>query len=236
MRIVFWNIRAGGGTRVKRIARQLDSWAPDTVVLCEFRATPPSLELARALASFGLVHQCTTADPARPNANRLLIATRWPLRRVRIRAEPSEPGRWLLASVDARRPLTFGAMHVPNRMSGRKDIFFAAVLTVLGRWRRGPLLLIGLARRVPAAAWSGARVHLVFAEPGQWLSARPGLRQLRAAASSPRRPLCLGETSSTRGQYPERSRRALARSPRRAQAPRCYDGVNCVDFARGPSY
>src|SRR5207245_6606782 len=97
----------------------------------------------RALASFGLVHQCTTADPARSNANRLLIATRWPLRRVRIRAEPSESGRWLLASVDARRPLTFGAMHVPNRMSGRKDIFFAAVLTVLGRWRRGPLLLVG---------------------------------------------------------------------------------------------
>src|SRR5438034_11043608 len=90
MRIVFWNIRAGGGTRVKRIARQLEAWAPDTVVLCEFRATPPSLELGRALASFGLVHQCTTADPARPNANRLLIATRWPLRRVRIRAEPSE--------------------------------------------------------------------------------------------------------------------------------------------------
>jgi len=143
MRIVFWNIRAGGGTRVKRIAQQLEAWAPDTVALCEFRATPPSLELGRALASFGLVHQCTTADPARPNANRLLIATRWPLRRVRIRAEPSEPGRWLLASVGARRPLTFGAMHVPNRMSGRKDIFFAAVLTVLGRWRRGPLLLVG---------------------------------------------------------------------------------------------
>src|SRR3989442_3331282 len=143
MRIVFWNIRAGGGTRVKRIARQLEAWAPDAVALCEFRATPPSLELGRALASFGLVYQCTTADPALPNANRLLIATRWPLRRIRIRAEPSEPGRWLLASVDARRPLTFGTMHVPNRMSGRKDIFFAAVLTALGRWRRGPLLLLG---------------------------------------------------------------------------------------------
>ena len=143
MRIVLWNIRAGGGTRIKRIARQLESWAPDAVALCEFRATPPSLELAGSLASFGLVHQCTTADPARPHANRLLIATRWPLYRLRIRGEPTEPGRWLLASVDARRPLTLGAMHVPNRMSGRKDIFYAAVLTALGRWRRGPLLLLG---------------------------------------------------------------------------------------------
>src|SRR3989442_15590987 len=143
MRIVFCNIRAGGGTRVKRIARQLEAWAPDPGAHCEFPPTPPSLELGPALASFGLVHQCTTADPALPNANRLLIATRWPLRRVRIRAEPSESGRWLLASVDARRPLTFGAMHVPNRMSGRKDIFFAAVLTALGRWRPGPPLLAG---------------------------------------------------------------------------------------------
>ena len=46
MRIVFWNIRAGGGVRVGRIAAQLERWAPDAVALCEFRATPPSLELA----------------------------------------------------------------------------------------------------------------------------------------------------------------------------------------------
>src|SRR2546429_9364817 len=101
MRIVFWNIRAGGGTRVKRIARQLEAWGPDTVALCEFRATPPSLELGRALASLGLVHQCTTADPARPNANPLLIASLWQLSRVRIREETIEFGRGETASYDA---------------------------------------------------------------------------------------------------------------------------------------
>src|SRR5213594_703395 len=143
MRIVFWNIRAGGGTRVERIARQLAGWAPDAVALCEFRATPPSLELARSLASVGLVHQCTTADRARPDANRLLIAARWPLRRLRVRAEPGEPGRWLCALVEAPRPLTLGAMHVPNRVSGRKDVFYAELLAWLGRWRRGPLLMLG---------------------------------------------------------------------------------------------
>jgi exonuclease III len=143
MRIVFWNIRAGGGRRVERIARQLARWAPDAVALCEFRATPPSRELARALASFGLVNQCTTADHARPTANRLLIAARWPLRRLRLRAEPGEPGRWLAAFVEAPRPLTLGAMHVPNRVSGRKDVFYAGMLALLDRWRRGPLLLLG---------------------------------------------------------------------------------------------
>jgi endonuclease/exonuclease/phosphatase family metal-dependent hydrolase len=144
MRVVFWNIRAGGGIRVARIAAQLERWAPDAVALCEFRATPPSLELARSLAALGLVHQCTTAEPSQPNANRLFIATRFPMRRLRLRVGPGDPGRLLLlASVEAPEPLTLGAMHVPNRVTGRKDLFYAAVLALLGRWRRGPTMLLG---------------------------------------------------------------------------------------------
>src|SRR5437870_8035957 len=139
MRIVFWNIRAGGGVRVGRIATQLNRWAPDAVALCEFRATPPSLELARSLAALGLGHQCTTAEPAQPSANRLFIAARFPLRRIHLRAGSGEPGRLLLlATIQAPQPLTLGAMHVPNRVTGRKDLFYAAVLALLGRWRRGP--------------------------------------------------------------------------------------------------
>lgn len=144
MRIVFWNIRAGGGVRVGRIAAQLARWTPDAVALCEFRATPPSLELARALAVSGLSYQCTTAEAAQRNANRLLIATRFPMRRLRLRLGPGDPGRLLLlASVDAPEPITLGAMHVPNRVTGRKDRFYAAVLSVLNRWRRGPAVLVG---------------------------------------------------------------------------------------------
>src|SRR6267142_1857540 len=40
MRIVAWNIRAGGGERIARISRYLQLWAPDAVVLSEFRAAP----------------------------------------------------------------------------------------------------------------------------------------------------------------------------------------------------
>ena len=125
------------------LGRQLEAWAPDIVALCEFRATPPSLALARALASFGLGHQCTTAGAGRPGANGLLLSARWPLRRCRLSREPAEPGRWLLASVAAPRPLAVGVMHVPNRVSGRKDLFFAATLAMLSRWSRGPTLLLG---------------------------------------------------------------------------------------------
>jgi exonuclease III len=143
MRIVFWNIRAGGGVRVPRIADRLRAWNPDLVALCEFRATPPSGELSRLLATYGLVHQEETADPARPAANCLLMAARWPLRRIRLAAEPAEPGRWLLASLAAPHPFTLGVMHVPNRVTGRKYVFHEAVLTLLRRWRRGPALLLG---------------------------------------------------------------------------------------------
>ena len=94
MRIVFWNIRAGGGVRVARIAAQLKGWAPDAVALCEFRATPPSLELARSLAALGLGHQCTTAEPALPSANRLFIAARFPLRVTPAAPDPSAGSIW----------------------------------------------------------------------------------------------------------------------------------------------
>src|SRR2546428_646725 len=143
MRIVAWNIRAGGGERIARISRHLERWAPDAVVLSEFRATPPSLELARSLVSLGLAHQCTSASRRNPSANALLVAARWPVSRLRLRAQPREPGRWLLASVDAPRPLLLGAMHVPNRVTGRKYMFLDSVLACARRWSLGPALFVG---------------------------------------------------------------------------------------------
>jgi exonuclease III len=140
MRIVFWNICAGGGVRAARIAARLVAWAPDVAALCEYRSTPPSLAVAAALAGSGLAHQCTTATGT---GNGLLLASRWPLRRVRGRSEPSEPGRWLLADVAAPAPFTAGVMHVPNRVTGRKDVFYAEVLGMITRWRRGPAVLLG---------------------------------------------------------------------------------------------
>src|SRR5262245_15819876 len=143
LRIVAWNIRAGGGVRVEGIARQLARWAPDVVALCEFRATPPSLALATALGGWGLRHQLTTADPRRPARNALLLASRFPLRRIRLRAQPGEAARWLVAGVGGPLPLVIGAMHVPNRVSGRKYPFLDAVLACARRWRLGPALFVG---------------------------------------------------------------------------------------------
>jgi hypothetical protein len=143
MRLVFWNIRAGGGVRVDLIARQIGAWEADAVALCEFRGTAPSRELAQALGRLDLVHQRTTADPARPSRNALLLASRWPLRRIRIGCAPAEPCRWLLARIQAPAPLALGVMHVPNRDSGRKYPYLDAVLRTARRAWAGPALFLG---------------------------------------------------------------------------------------------
>jgi hypothetical protein len=182
MRVVFWNIRAGGGVRAAAIARQIGAWEADAAALAEFRGTPPSGELARDLARLGLRYQWPTADPARPGVNGLLLASRWPLRRLRLPCAPAEPCRWLLARVLAPEPLSLGVMHVPNRVGGRKYPYLDAVLaTARRRWATPALLVgdtnsgrIGLDEEVPAfnriedgwmreldqAGWTDAFRHL----------------------------------------------------------------------------
>jgi exonuclease III len=143
VRIVGWNIRAGGGQRGDAVAAQLRGWRPDVVALSEVRGTPPSITVARALADMGLAHQLHSEGSIALHVNRVLVASRWPLRPLRRLGAPREPGRWLLAAVAAPRPFALGAMHVPNRVSGRKWSFLDAVLAVVERWRAGPALFLG---------------------------------------------------------------------------------------------
>jgi len=143
MKILSWNIRAGGGVRAEKIAAQIQRWCPDIVALMEFRGTPPSLCLAEALSEQGLNHQRTTADPKNPTVNSLLLASRWPLRKIVVKNEPNEPRRWLLAKVSAPKPFTIGVMHIPNRNTGLKFPYHNAVLDVVQKWRGGPALLVG---------------------------------------------------------------------------------------------
>lgn len=143
MRIVGWNIRAGAGRRVQAIAAQLAAWEPDIVVLSEYRGTPPSAWLAEALAARGLVFQRTTVDSRHPALNRLLLASRWPVRRVALRRAQPAPATWLPLRVDAPRPLVVAGMHIPNEVTGRKWSYLDAVAGLAQEWRAGPALLIG---------------------------------------------------------------------------------------------
>ena len=125
------------------IAEQLLRWAPDVVALSEFRATPPSLWLAEELARQGLTHQRTSADRRQPAANALLVASRWPLRRLGIRRGPELPLRWLPVRVHAPRPFALGAMHIPNQATGLKGGYHESVMELARHWRSGPAMLVG---------------------------------------------------------------------------------------------
>ena len=96
-----------------------------------------------SLAGSGLAHQRTTASPDRPARNALLVASRWPLRRLSPQAAPDEPSRWLPVRVGAPEPLVLGAMHIPNRDSGRKYPFHDALVSLASRWGRRPGMLVG---------------------------------------------------------------------------------------------
>jgi exonuclease III len=143
IRVVAWNVRAGGGRRALAIAAQIARWRADVVALAEFRGTPPGRALAARLAEVGLVHQADTVAPRAPAENRLLVASRWPLTRLGLPGTPERTGRWLAVRVGAPRPFALGAMHVPNRVTGRKGPFLAAVLRALRRWEDGPALVAG---------------------------------------------------------------------------------------------
>ncbi len=143
MRIVSWNIRAGGGSRVGEIQAQLERWSPDIVGLCEYRGTPPSLRLAEGLRELGFEHQLTTAEPASPSRNGLLLASKLPLLRHRLRRAPLEPGRWLVATACDAQPFLVGLMHLPNMVTGRKLTFMQSIADLTTGWRRGPAVLLG---------------------------------------------------------------------------------------------
>jgi exonuclease III len=141
--VVGWNIRAGGGVRVAKIADAIGEWNTDLAALSEFRATPPSLELAARLADAGLCHRYTSASERDRARNAVLIASRFPLRRIRTRTPRDDAWRWLLAENQDELGFAIAVMHVPNRVTGRKWSFHDSVLGHARRWRRGPALFIG---------------------------------------------------------------------------------------------
>jgi exonuclease III len=149
MKLIGWNIRAGGGKRVPAMLDQFAQWQPDLVALSEFRGTDPSLELAHGLRAHGLVHQRLTTVADNPAMNALCLASKWPLRSVRTPATVEDPQRWLHVSVAAPEPFSVILVHVPNRVTGRKFSFLNQITKTVTQWHRPgrsrsrPALVIG---------------------------------------------------------------------------------------------
>lgn len=150
LRIIYWNIRAGGGKRIDGIYDQLLDWQPDIIGLSEFRGTPASQQLAAQLSEMGYPHQLTSFLPDKLATNALLLASRYPLSRIKSKHMPTLAERWILAEAETATktqtqvPITVGLMHVPNYTKPHlKYPFLEAVSKMAGGWRRGPAILGG---------------------------------------------------------------------------------------------
>lgn len=143
MRLVSWNIRAGGGKRAEGIVRQIRHWQADIVALSEFRGTDASRWIADELRASGLRHQRKTVDPLNPSVNSLLLASRWPLRLVNTKHASDNPRRWLHANVASPDPIAIVTIHIPNRSTGHKYPFLDAVIDTVTHWRGPPAVIMG---------------------------------------------------------------------------------------------
>ena len=144
IRIVSWNIRAGGGQRVEGILSQLLAWQADIIGLCEFRGTPASQWLANQLEEAGYCSQISSVNPVAPAKNALLLASRTPLKRMRLKRMPTLTERWILARTQKPPKIAIGLMHAPNYTQPElKYPFLEAVVEMISHWRSGPGLVMG---------------------------------------------------------------------------------------------
>jgi exonuclease III len=69
MRLLAWNIRQGGGTRLAAIAQALARHEADVLVLSEYRGGDAALRLREALERLGYPHATTLRPPPGKNGS-----------------------------------------------------------------------------------------------------------------------------------------------------------------------
>ena len=76
LRLLAWNIRQGGGTRLPRIVAAIAQHDADVLILSEYRGGDSGARLRAALAAIGYAHLTAATPPA--GGNGTLIAARQP--------------------------------------------------------------------------------------------------------------------------------------------------------------
>lgn len=76
IKILSWNIRQGGGSRLLQIVKAIEAQAPAVLALSEFRNNQSGIQLRTALLKHDYRYQVVTA--AKSNDNSVLIASRFP--------------------------------------------------------------------------------------------------------------------------------------------------------------
>ncbi len=110
MRLLTWNIRAGGGKRTEQIASVILYECPDVLVLTEYRAVPGRalLDLLQSL-SYNVAAGVPTGAQ-----NCVCVLSRHPIEEHSVKSSPKSVHRWVPVTIPSLN-LTLLAVHVPNQ-------------------------------------------------------------------------------------------------------------------------
>jgi exonuclease III len=137
MRLLAWNIRQGGGSRLPRIAEALKRHDADIVILSEYRGGPSAHRLCAALHVLGYRHATTVVPP--PSRNGVLVAARCPFREHgAVNMRLPEPYR--MVSVEFAMFRLVG-IYMPNLLA--KLPYWEALIAALSSESAGSALAIG---------------------------------------------------------------------------------------------
>ena len=137
MRLLAWNIRQGGGSRLTAICEALARHDADVLVLSEYRGGDAALRLCEALDRLRYLHRTALRPP--PGKNGVLVAAR---RRFRTHAalDDTLPEPYRLLEVEIGR-LSLCAVYMPNLLA--KVPYWEAVVAALTMRVDGHALAIG---------------------------------------------------------------------------------------------
>jgi exonuclease III len=126
MRLLAWNIRQGGGSRLPQIADALSRHEADVLVLSEYRGGEAAVRLLAALATLG--YRCATPLAPPPGRSGVLIAARCAFRdHGEVDGGLPEPYRMVGAEFPAFRLV---GIYMPNLLA--KMPYWETLIATLG--------------------------------------------------------------------------------------------------------
>ena len=137
MRLLAWNLRQGGGSRLPRIAAALESHNADILVLSEYRGGPSAARLLAALDAVGYQYATAVAPP--PGRCGVLIAARHSFRE-HLALELALPEPYRMVSVGFASFRLVG-VYMPNLLA--KIPYWEALIATLRGDRGSAALAVG---------------------------------------------------------------------------------------------